>query len=457
MRPPKKPPDFNKLIAGRLTSVINRLGDADVAEYQQRANFHYRHWEDLRFVPPPKSLTPADAWLAVKLSRSGQQRKLPLTDEKSVPFGFWLPDSALQSLHEVDQGAGGNLIADGRHTAFLSEAKDQVIISSLMEEAIATSQLEGAVTTRDRAKELLRSKRKPRDKSEQMITNSYNTITMLRSVADRPLSLELLSTIHRSITEGTLDDPEKAGAFRTTADQIVIKDDRSDAILFVPPDADQLTERVSKLISFANEEPSDAAFVHPLVKAAIIHFWLAYEHPYVDGNGRTARALFYWYMLKHQYWLFEYLTISKIVYQAPMQYYRSFLYSEHDGNDLTYSIVFMLRVTKMAIRHLKKTLREKMLENERLVQVLRDFPGLNYRQQTLLSNALKSRNQVYTIANHQSSHGVSYQTARTDLLDLVKRKLLFLSRSGKQLVFLPAEDLPSKLSRGRKGSQLALI
>lgn len=40
---------------------------------------------------------------------------------------------------------------------------------------------------------------------------------------------------------------------------------------------------------------------------------IAYMHPFVDGNGRTARALFYWYMLKSGYWLTEYLSISRVI------------------------------------------------------------------------------------------------------------------------------------------------
>src|SRR5205814_10028127 len=56
---------------------------------------------------------------------------------------------------------------------------------------------------------------------------------------------------------------------------------------------------------------------HPMVRSMILHFWLAYDHPFVDGNGRTARALFYWSMLRNGYWMFEYITISKIILSGP--------------------------------------------------------------------------------------------------------------------------------------------
>ena len=50
-----------------------------------------------------------------------------------------------------------------------------------------------------------------------------------------------------------------------------------------------------------------------VVRAILVHFWLAYDHPFVDGNGRTARALFYWVMAREGYWLCEYVSISRIL------------------------------------------------------------------------------------------------------------------------------------------------
>ena len=87
---------------------------------------------------------------------------------------------------------------------------------------------------------------------------------------------------------------------------------------------------------------------HHHIRAIILHFWLAYGHPFVDGNGRTARALFYWAMLHEGYWLFEFISISNILRKAPAQYGLSFLYSETDDNDLTYFIVAQTKVIRRA-------------------------------------------------------------------------------------------------------------
>ena len=114
-----------------------------------------------------------------------------------------------------------------------------------------------------------------------------------------------------------------------------------DEIFHDPPPAEQLDERMAAMCDFANGKIPNH-FIHPVVRAIILHFWLAYDHPFVDGNGRTARALFYWLMLRNNYWLFEFISISQIIRKAPIKYGRAFLYTETDDNDLTYFILYHL-------------------------------------------------------------------------------------------------------------------
>lgn len=64
---------------------------------------------------------------------------------------------------------------------------------------------------------------------------------------------------------------------------------------------------MTAMCAFPNGHLPDT-FIHPAIRAIILHFWLGYDHPFVDGNGRTARALFYWAMLRQNYSLFEAAT-----------------------------------------------------------------------------------------------------------------------------------------------------
>jgi len=248
-----------------------------------------------------------------------------------------------------------------------------------MEEAIASSQIEGAATTRKVAKEMLRTGRRPRDISETMILNNYRAIMRIGELRDEPLTPEAVLELHRILTDGTLDDPSAAGRLqRPDEERVTVVDPADDTVLHVPPPAEQLPSRLARLCRFANGEPEEP-FVHPVVRAIVVHLWLAYDHPFEDGNGRTARALFYWVMAAQGYWLTEYLSISRLLYTARSRYRRSFLLTENDDLDATYFLSFQLGIIVRAIDEMHAHLRAKMDELRQTEELLRRS-DLNHRQ-----------------------------------------------------------------------------
>ena len=230
------------------------------------------------------------------------------------------------------------------------QARNHYLVSSLMEEAIRSSQLEGATTSRRVAKELLQSGREPRDRSELMILNNYRALEFMRDGMGDTLTPDLVFDVfQRILTEGTLDDPTAAGRLQTPEEErVVVLDATTGALIHTPPPADQLQDRIRAMCAFANEHDDGVeSFIDPVVRGILLHFWLAYDHPFVDGNGRTARALFYWYMRTQKYWLVEYLSISRVIRRAPAKYARAFLLSETDGGDTTYFLFHQLKVIQV--------------------------------------------------------------------------------------------------------------
>jgi Fic family protein len=440
---PAPPPSIDDLLrampASRfsevLTTPIARRHDAD----------QYPHWDKVRFLTPPSGLTREEWWLRLKLERQANRRSLPLLDSAGRPFSLAVTDEALELLHRIDQQAGGQITMAEAVTN--PATRDRYVMSSLIEESITSSQLEGAVTSRRQAKELLRSGRAPRDRSEQMITNNFRAMRHISSLTDHPLSDDVIYELHGMLTEGTLDDPTAAGRLqRQDEDRIKVWGD-GDQILHIPPPAGELPRRVAAMCRFANGEP-EGRWLHPVLRAVVLHFWLAFDHPFEDGNGRTARALFYWAMLRQGYWLTEFLTISSILRKAPAQYARSFLLTETDDNDLTYFVLYQLRVIARAIESLQDYLQRKMAE-VRDVEALIRGASLNHRQRALLADALRDAGATYTINSHQLAHAVVYQTARTDLLDLADRGLLLRTKGGSKFVFTVPADLSQRLQGAR--------
>ena len=441
MRPPRTPPSLHDLLA--RTDID---GLAQLLRVGALVDGRYLHWDELHHRSPPDGLDHATWWLGITLARSALKKELPLLGKSDRPLTFATPDPVQRALLAIDRTAAGTVtMAD---PAVAADDRDRYLVSSLIEEAITSSQLEGAATTRAEAKVLLRSGRLPRDRSERMIVNNYRAMEHIRDLDTLELIPETVLQLHRIVTDGTLDDPSAAGRLRR-ADEAVTVDDYEGNLLHDPPPATSLPERLERLCAFANRTDDVEPFVHPVLKAILLHFMLAYDHPFVDGNGRTARALFYWSLVGNGYWLLEYVSISRLLNQAPVKYARAFLLTESDDLDTTYFILHQLDVIERAIADLHAYLARKGAEQRSAERLLHLAPGLadrlNHRQVALLGHALRHPGFGYTVASHRRSHRVTHQTARTDLLKLAAAGLLEQRKRGRAFLFRAPDDLRQRI------------
>ncbi len=438
MKIPEKAPDWKNLSGKKFMDI--RFG---MQSEIKKANLEYLYWDKVKYLPMVEGVKPEEVWNVIKGTRLADAQEVPLTDTKGKAFAYNILSNTQKNLHLIDRGM--EKVLSG---ALEGQTAKEHQLRSIMEEAIASSQIEGAATTRAVAKEMLRSGRKARDHGEKMILNNYQTIVKLKEFTGQPLSAEILKAIHSSMTANTLEDPAWEGAYRddeNAKEEDKVKVYAPDAtLLHTPPASSKIESLVALMCRFANED-DEGGFMHPVIKAIILHFWLAYVHPFMDGNGRTARALFYWYMLKHDYPLIEYLSISSVINKKRTQYLKAFLYTELDENDLTYFIMFHLKAIQEALDDVVEYIKRKKLLAKAADHLYSMFPTLNHRQWPLLISALEKPDEKYTIEKHMNTHGTARQTARTDLLELHELGLLEKRKEGKKFVFTPVADLAEKL------------
>ena len=445
MKIPTAPPSYSGLLRD-LFQNPERFQEVISAEVGPAPDRKYRHWDILRHLTPPHGLTHEEWWCAVKFARQHLYQQVPLKDKEGGSFQYAMLDLAYQMLHQIDSDARGVIGGSGPVTN--RDTRNTYLFKSIIEEAITSSQLEGASTTREAAKDMIQRGRPPRDRSERMILNNYETMQLIRELKDKPLTPDLLIHIQSLLTKDTLEDPTATGRFRTAEENICVMDEVGN-ILHRPPAAEQLERRVQEMCDFANAPDDTDKWIHPVLRSIVLHFWLGYDHPFVDGNGRTARALFYWSMASRGFWLCEFISISRIIKNAPAKYSRAFIYTETDDNDLTYFILNQLGVIIRAIGELHEYLGRKqteLLETEAMLrksEILHD--RLNHRQLALVNHALKHARVPYTIESHRTSHRVSYPTARTDLLRLVELGLLSQYKRGRAYAFVAPTDFRERL------------
>ena len=397
-----------------LVNALLKGIDPNIMSVVDKVNADYEYWDKAKYKKLPEGFTPQMLWTNVKASRL--RSTIPVWNKYGINLCV---TSQMQRLcHEFDMKFGSFWEVEGDSQ---SAEKKYYLSSSLMEEAIYSSKMEGASTTRIVAKDMLRKKKSPQNKSQQMIVNNYNTIQYIVEHKEQPLTEELLLTIHRLMTEKTLDNPEDAGRFRTN-DKVVVADMVEGDIIYTPPSFQEIPEFVESLCNFFNND-NPRTFIHPIIRGIIVHFMLAFMHPFVDGNGRTARALFYWYMLKEGYKLTEYMSISRVIAKSKANYEKAFRYVENDGNDMGYFVAYNLGALEKSFQQLRDYIQRKQRE-KRAASSFMMAGNINQRQALILQRLKEEPDTIFTVKDVQEQFSVSSMTARKDLSDLVRQNYM---------------------------------
>lgn len=399
----------------------------------------YIYWDKFKHKSVSTKLSVEEQWLLVRMYRDASAIETPI---KSISGGFfkWVRLPYIdEKLHEIDMLVGGGLFPRSK----VPIGDREIYISrGVIEESIASSQLEGAHTTRAVAKKMILEKKKPKNKSEQMILNNYQVMLALEDdFKMRDLSRDMLFELHSMLTNHTVDRTEQK-RFRKDSDAVVVEGMLSAKTYtsHIPPQEAMLQKEVDRLILFANDNLDDR-FIHPIIKAIFIHFWVGYLHPFTDGNGRLARALFYWYLLRKGYWTFAYIPISTVIKKSPAQYAMAYIYTEQDHEDLTYFFDYQMRKISLAMKEFNVYLKRQMDQNQRVEEILSGKITLNDRQKQLTFYFISEDGASTTTSSHATINNVSRQTATKDLKSLEDLGLIKPQKEGKYVRYYATAKL----------------
>ena len=413
----EQPPKYNADTKS-VSEVLSPEAMEEIRKFQEE----YPYWSKVKYKNLKGFDTPEKIWNALKQLRLSNQ----ITANQNYRIHFSMTNSMARLCHNFDMQFGGSW---GSESLIPRDSRKIYLMNSVIDEAISSSQMEGASTTRKVAKEMLRNKITPKDKSQWMIYNNYQTIQFLSENLDQVMTSEFLLHIHSLMTYNTMDNPEDAGRFRQN-DNVVVANSVTNEIVHIPPSFTEIPAAVNWFCQFANSNEL-TVFIHPIIKGAILHYFISYLHPFVDGNGRTARAIFYWYLLKEGYWLTEYLSISRIIYKSKAAYEKSFLQSEADGNDIGYFITYHLNALEKAFDELKSYIEHKSAQKKEEVQLLK-IGGITKRQASILHLFIKDADLIITAKDIAGRMLISQPTAKKDLSELVQSGLLTEIKLNKQ-------------------------
>lgn len=373
-------------------------------------NNNYVHWEKFKDMQLPDPGFRADIWAKTTAEREqGFTRQLAIG---GTVYKWWISNAMEARLQQLDIGLAG-----GRDMEVLLVPKHihRHKTSALLDESIASAQLAGVSVSKKAAKEMLLKKRSPEDVNGQVCINIYRALQLAVSKSSEPLTEKLLLQLHQALTKDTIK-LKGIGNYRTNNKTDISCIDASAG--YKPADAKTIPGLMSAFLSLYNND-AEPFFVHPLVKACILHYLIVAIRPFKDGNGRMARLLAQMYLLRQGYWVAAFISVSNVISKFGIQYHKSFVQVQTDQNNIGYFIQFYLQSVQMAYKSIRGfALR---ISKEKVEKSVPKIPGYNERQTAVLQWLKEDGGKIVTIRELRSVYGVSKETARTDLTALVEK------------------------------------
>ncbi len=433
-----KLPDFSMISDERKENLRNNVDELykkyNLGKYIDE---EYYPWEKLKYMEIPSEFnSPEELYFLISYLRKGNA-----TPVKSMSWEYFtmnIPPFVQKLLSDLDR----KWIELQSDLNFSQSEKNYLSQEWIIEEAISSSQIEWAQTTANQAKEIIMRNREPKNKHEIMIVNNYKAMLFITNeVKDLALSERLLLDLQGIVTQNTLEDEWKSWRYRTDEDNIVVMNGVTWEIYHRPPRVGIMKEEIKKLIDFANDK--DGTFIHPFIKATILHFWIWYLHPFCDWNWRTARAIFYRYLNKNWYKDFTYIPISRAINTSKKQYSTAFVYSEQENHDLTFFLVYIAQKTKQAFKEYKDFIINQKENHKNIQNIITSIYGktLNERQLSLISYFIENPEKYTNNSVYQNQFKVSKNTAKLDLLWLKDFNLLETRHVGKYTNYYPTRIL----------------
>ena len=155
----------------------------------------------------------------------------------------------------------------------------------------------------------------------QEVINYRNVVELLDELVHKRggYTEDMLMELQRASVERIVPE-DKVGVFRTT--QVIIKNEATGEVILRPPSSAEVQPMVSEFVAWLNDDKSKE--LHPVLRAGITHYILVAIHPFVEGNGRTVRALSTLVLMKEGYNIKRFFSIEEHFDQDPSAYYQAF-------------------------------------------------------------------------------------------------------------------------------------
>lgn len=271
-----------------------------------------------------------------------------------------------------------------------------------------------------------------RDRDVQEVLNYRKVLNYIDRKSKQITEKDLLA-VHKLTVEKVLR-PEASGKYRKT--QVVVKNSKTGEISFKPPEASTVQNLINEFFGWLISDTGSE--IHPVLVAGITHYVLAYIHPFVDGNGRTARALATLVLFSRGYDIKKFFSLEEYFDRNAKRYYETLQFvsnqkAELADKDLTPWLEYFCEGLAEELERVKERVRKLSLDSKlkgRTGQI-----ALSERQLKLVEYI----EQYGSVSNKQWGsllRDYSDDTILRDLKDLQKKGLIKKKGSTKGAVYV---------------------
>ena len=261
-----------------------------------------------------------------------------------------------------------------------------------------------------------------RERDVQEVINYRNVITwtdrQTQLKTTQVFSLDTLNTLHRLTVQGLLEE-EAVGHFRKK--QVIVQSAVSGGVVFRPPVAVEVPYLIDDFFIWGKSEVAQQ--MHAILRAAITHYQIVYIHPFIEGNGRTARAMATLLLYTLGYDFKRFFSLEQYFDTDVEAYYQALLSVQQTGKqDLTYWLEYFCYGVALEIDKIQRQV-ERLSKDLRMKKQLGKQVALSERQ-ILLLELFQQQDQISSYDAQNTLPNVSVDTILRDLKDLIEKGVI---------------------------------
>ncbi|MEK6527755.1 MAG: Fic family protein [Nitrospirota bacterium] len=190
-----------------------------------------------------------------------------------------------------------------------------------------STRIEGNRLTLKEAEQVIEKKKTSfhgRERDVREVRNCWDALLKVEDWAAKRVEFteDLIRRLHAIVDKG-----KRAKSTPYRDGQNVIRDSQSGGIVYMPPEAKDVSRLMAEMVRWVRKAEKDGIPV-PII-AALVHYQFVTIHPYYDGNGRTARLLATFILQRDGYGLHGFFSMEEHHARGLASYYNSLAVHKH--------------------------------------------------------------------------------------------------------------------------------